>query len=138
MTVASLIGRVVGNHLRRAADEPSPDGVARYLLSCLGADHVAAIAHNILGDASLSGKVEMQLPAAFLAGYNLPPAILTNKPATYHRTAPCAKPVLLIASTGDNEEQSLRECTPLGTTELQELPGLWVKAASEGFALTGC
>lgn len=136
MTVASLIGRVVGNHLRRAADEPNPDGTARYLLSCLDADHVAAIAQNILGDVSLSGKVEMQLPAAFLAGYSLPPSILTKKPATYHRTAPCAKPVLLIASTGDNEEQSLRECTPLGTTELQELPALWVKAASEGLAIS--
>src|SRR4051812_12000407 len=115
MIVADLVGKVAGQHLRRVADEPAPDGTARYLLHCLAADHVAAIARAVLDDPGLAAKVEMQLPAAYLAGHNLPSAILTNKPATYHRTAPCAKPVLLIASTGDNEEQSLREVTPLGS-----------------------
>lgn len=136
MTVAELIGDVVAHYLRRAAEEPNSDGTARYLLDCLDAAHVAATARSVLADPVLSARVEMHLPAAFLADQGLPEHVLTQKPATYHRTAPCARPVLLIANTGDNEEQSLREIPHVGSTELLEHPGLWVRAAGSGLSLT--
>lgn len=139
MTVAELIGRVVALHLKNAlADDRSgsSDGTARFTVDCLSADQTAAIATQILADASLNAQVEMKLPRRFLASQRLPPEILTDLPATYFRNASIEKPVLLIANTGDDEEQSLKEVTRIGAPEIQEHPDLWVKIAGEGMSLS--
>ncbi len=138
MNVAELIGNVVGHYLNRAVDEPSAgaDGTARYIIDCLNAEQTAAIARNILAQPTLAARVEMKLPSSFLKGYDLPNEILTDKPATYFRNAPCERPVLLLANTGDDEEQSLKELSRIGGAELQEQPALWVRAAGDGLALT--
>src|SRR5262249_2398072 len=122
----------------RAVDEPSAgsDGTARYVIDCLNPEQTAAIARSVLAQPVLASKVEMKLPSAFLVGFELPPEILTQKPATYFRNAPCERPVLLLANTGDDEEQSLKELTRIGDAELQEQPALWVRAASDALALT--
>jgi S-DNA-T family DNA segregation ATPase FtsK/SpoIIIE len=139
MTVAELIGRVVALYLNNElADDRSgvAGGTARYTIDCLSAAQTAAIARRILEDAGLSAVVDLKLPGQFLAGQGLPPSVLTTLPATYFRNAACEKPILLIANTGEDEEQSLKEATPIGAPQLQEYPGLWVRVAGEGLTLT--
>ncbi len=138
MNVAELIGDVVASYLRAEASEhgSAGDGTARYVIDCLSPDQTAAIARSILADPELKQRVEIKLPTVFLVGQDLPSEILTDKPATYFRTAPCDKPILLIANTGDDEEQSLREVTKIGAPELQDHPNLWVRVAAAGLPLT--
>ena len=64
----------------------------------------------------------LKLPEHFVGGYGLPADILTNLPATYFRNATLEKPVLIVANTGDDEEQSLKEFIRIGAPELQEHP----------------
>lgn len=139
MSVSDLIGKVVALHLRNelASDRSgSADGTARYIIDCLSADQTAAIAKCILEDVVLSQQIELKLPERFLGRLGLPVEILTTNPATYYRNAASSKPVLLVANTGDEEEQSLKEFTRLGAPELQEQPDLWVQVASNGMGLS--
>lgn len=139
MSVSDFIGKVVALHLRNelAADRSaSADGTARYIIDCLSKDQTAAIANSILKDPALAQEIDLKLPEHFLAGFGLPAEILTTKPATYYRNAASAKPVLLVANTGDEEEQSLKEFTRLGAPELQEWPDLWVQVASDGLGFS--
>jgi S-DNA-T family DNA segregation ATPase FtsK/SpoIIIE len=139
MSVSDFIGRVVALHLRNelAADHgASADGTARYIIDCLSADQTAAIAKCVLEDPVLCQEIELKLPAYFLAKHGLPSEILTTNPVTYYRNAAIPKPVLLVANTRDEEEQSLKEFTRLGAPELQEHPELWVQVASEGLGLS--
>lgn len=50
-----------------------------------------------------------------------PESILTDERATFYRNAACEKSVLLIANTGDDEEQSLKELVPIGAPQLQRI-----------------
>lgn len=138
MTVAELIGRVVTLYLKNALadDRGSSEGTARFTIDCLSADQTAAIATQVLADATLNSQVELKLPERFLCAQGLPQEILTDLPATYFRNATGEKPVLLIANTGDDEEQSLKEFTRIGAPEIQEHPDLWVKIAGEGLSLS--
>ena len=138
MTTSELIGTVGAMHLRGelSADKAdAPEGVARYIIDCLTAEQTAAIAVGILSDTALADQVEIRLPAAFMAGYGLPESVLTTKPATYYRNASCSKPALLLANTGDDEEQSLKEIIRIGMPELVDRPEIWVRVAGEGLSL---
>ncbi|OFV84187.1 MAG: hypothetical protein A2W26_09485 [Acidobacteria bacterium RBG_16_64_8] len=135
MSVSDFIGKVVAIHLRDelAGDRSaSAEGTARYIIDCLSPDQTAAIAKCILQDPVLSAQIELKLPEHFLGGFGLPKEILTTNPATYYRNAASPNSVLLVANTGDEEEQSLKEFTRLGAPELQEQPELWVQVASDG------
>ena len=139
MTTAELVGKVVTLYLRNelGGDRSGQiEGTARYTIDCLSPEHTAAIAREILSDPVLSTKVDMRLPERFLAGQGLPPEILTELPATYFRNADCAKPVLIIANTGDDEAQSLKELSRIGAPEILEHPGLWVKVAGDALNLS--
>lgn len=140
MNVSELVGRVVALHLRiELADDriaTGVEGTARYIIDCLNADQTAAIAKCILEDPRLSAQIDLKLPASFLTAVGLPDEVLTTNPATYYRNAASSKPVLLVANTGDEEEQSLKEFTRLGAPELQDRPELWVQVAREGFSLS--
>lgn len=131
MTSDELIGKVVASYLRDRLTDDDFTGVARYLLDCLSADQTAAVAKTILADASLSALVEIKLPIHFVGGHGLPAHTLTNERTTYFRNAACSKSALLVANTGDDEEQSLKELVPIGAAELYAHPALWVKWASE-------
>jgi S-DNA-T family DNA segregation ATPase FtsK/SpoIIIE len=135
MTSEQLIGRVVASFLRdRLADDDST-GVARYLLDCLSAEQTAEVARTILQDASLASLVEIKLPIHFVGGHGLPTDVLTSERTTYFRNAACSKGALLVANTGDDEEQSLKELVPIGAPQLYAHPELWVKWASEGLPI---
>ena len=140
MESAALIGKVAAEYLRdrlRADDGTDDfDGTARFILDCLSAEHTAAIAWALLSDPHLTDQVEIKLPAHFVAGYSLPDTVLTDKPATHFRNSPCPKPTLLVANTGFNEEQSIKEIVPIGSPQLLEHPEIWVRVASEGLGLT--
>lgn len=131
MTSDELIGKVVASYLRDRLTDDDSTGVARYLLDCLSADQTTAVAKTILADASLSTLIEIKLPIHFVGGHGLPAHTLTNERTTYFRNAACSKSVLLVANTGDDEEQSLKELVPIGAAELYAHPALWVKWASE-------
>jgi DNA segregation ATPase FtsK/SpoIIIE, S-DNA-T family len=136
MTSDELIGKVAACYLRDRLTEDDSTGVARYLLDCLTADQTAAVAKMILADAMLSKLVEIKLPVHFVGGHGLPPEVLTNERTTYFRNAACNKSALLVANTGDDEEQSLKELVPIGAPQLRAHPDLWVMLAAEGLPIT--
>lgn len=135
MTTDELIGSVVASYLRDHFSTEDNAGVARYLLDCLTADQTAAVAKTILADASLSRLVEIKLPVHFVGNYGLPAEVLTNARTTYFRNAACEKAALLVANTGDDEEQSLKDLVSIGAPELLAQPELWIAIAGEGLPI---
>lgn len=138
MNVSELIGSVVALHLRNVltdGGDADVQGTARYIVDCLSADQTAAIARCILADPVLRDAIYLKLPQSFLGDQGLPEEVLTTESATFYRDYDIAKPILLVANTGDEEEQSLKELTPLGASELQARPELWVQVAAHGLLL---
>ncbi|MHA3771867.1 FtsK/SpoIIIE domain-containing protein [Verrucomicrobiota bacterium sgz303538] len=136
MNSDELIGKVSAEYLCARLTEDDAAGVARYLLDCLTAEQTAAIANTILADAHLNKLVEIKLPVHFVGNYGLPDHVLTTERTTYFRNASCAKSALLVANTGDDEEQSLKELVPIGAPQLLSHPSIWVELAAEGLHIT--
>lgn len=136
MTSDQLIGKVAAAYLRDRITEDDSSGVARYLLDGLTADQTAAVAYAILEDSSLAQLIEIKLPVHFVGNHGLPGHILTEERTTYFRNAACDKSALLVANTGDDEEQSLKELVPVSAQQLQVHPELWVNLAAEGLPIT--
>jgi S-DNA-T family DNA segregation ATPase FtsK/SpoIIIE len=138
MNTSDLIGKVAACYLHEQLEAIAEDagGTARFIIDCLTANQTAAIARAILDDGLLDQQVEIKLPTHFLESQGLPAAILTEQRATHFRNAVCVKPVLLVANTGDDEQQSLKELVPIGAAQLQDRPDLWVRIAAEGLPLT--
>lgn len=136
MTSDQLIGKVAACYLRDRLTDDDPTGVARYLLDCLTSEQTAAVAKTILADCNLAQLVEIKLPVHFVGSHGLPQNVLTEERTTYYRNAACDKSALLVANTGDDEEQSLKELVPIGAQQLQSHPELWVNLASEGLHIT--
>jgi S-DNA-T family DNA segregation ATPase FtsK/SpoIIIE len=132
----ALIGRVVAAFLMDRLGDSDGTGTARYLLDCFTHHQLAAIAKAVLDDSDLYQQVEMRLPKHFLSDSGLPDCVLTEERTTYWRHAFCSKPILLVANTGDDEEQSLTEVVPVGTQQLQSDCDVWVHVACEGLGLT--
>jgi S-DNA-T family DNA segregation ATPase FtsK/SpoIIIE len=131
-----LTGLVVTGYLRDRLSDDDFAGVARYLLDCLTAEQTASVAKTILADAHLAKLVDIKLPIHFVGAHGLPDHVLTNERTTYFRNASTEKSVLLVANTGDDEEQSLKELFPINATALFAEPQLWVNVASEGLPIT--
>ena len=138
-----LLGRVaalyLGGRLAEASNTGSADamnGTARFIVDCLSPEQTAAIAWAILEDSALSQAFDMKLPVHFVGNFGLPEDVLTDERATYFRNAPCERPALLLANTGDDEQQSLRDLTPVGAPDLLAHPELWVQVAADGLPLT--
>jgi S-DNA-T family DNA segregation ATPase FtsK/SpoIIIE len=136
VTSDELIGSVAASYLRDHLAGDDAAGVARYLLDCLTADQTAAIAKAILADEHLSRLVEIKLPVHFVGNCGLPSDTLTTERTTYFRNAACEKSALLVANTGDDEEQSLRDLVSIGAPELLAQAELWVSIASGGLPVT--
>lgn len=135
MTNSELIGRVAAAVLKSRITAEEEGGTARYLLDCLTADQTAAVAKTILADPDLSQVIEMRLPTHFVGNHGLPASVLTTERTTYFRNADCGKPALLLANTGDDEEQSLKELVPIGKEQLEADPMVWVNLATVGLAI---
>lgn len=126
-------GAAVGH---RAGSTDGTGATARFIVDCLTASETAAIARAILADTDLSVEFDIKLPRSLVGNFGLPSHVLTDERATYYRNAPCQKPALLLANIGDDEEQSLRELTPIGAPGLQADVELWVQVAAVGLAIT--
>ena len=135
MTSDELIGSIAASYLRDHLSGDEATGVARYLLDCLTADQTAAVAKTILADANLSRLVEIKFPVHFVGNYGLPADVLTSERTTYFRNAACDRSALLVANTGDDEEQSLKDLVSIGAPELLAQPELWVTIASDGLPI---
>src|ERR1700726_2144172 len=133
MTTTGLLGEVGRLYLAKTlgglASGEENEGTARFILDRLTADQTASIARAILADPALSRAVEIKLPEHFMAGQGLPHTALTRERATLHRHAEFAKPALLLANTGDDEEQSLSLVTPISAAQLTGDARLWIEAA---------
>lgn len=129
MTSTELIGAVAAQYLHDKTSGESAEGTSRFIVDCLSADHTASIARAILNDPTLAERFDLKLPGHFLADHGLPPEVLTEERATYYRHAECPKPALLLANTGDDEQQSLTELVPIGAPQLLDHPELWVRSA---------
>ena len=136
MTSEELIGKVGAMYLRYRLTDDDATGVARYLLDCLTADQTTAVAKAVLADSNLSSLVEIKLPIHFVGGHGLPLEVLTEERTTYVRNAACNKSALLVANTGDDEEQGLKELVPIGAPQLQANPDIWVLIAAEGLPIS--
>ena len=136
MTTLELLGKVAAKYLRDHISQEESSGTARYLLDCLTAEQTAAIAKAILAEPALLPLVEIKLPKNFVGEFGLPSDILTTERTTYFRNAACLKSALLVANTGDDEEQSLKELVPVGAPQLLAHPDLWVEAAATGLPIT--
>ena len=131
-----LIGRVVAAFLQERLGESDGSGTARYLLDCYSPSQLAAIAVAVLQRDDLDHQVEIRLPRHYLAGHGLPDHVLTDERTTYWRNASFTKAILLVANTGDDEEQSLKELVPIGSQQLQADCGVWVRIAAEGLSIS--
>ncbi|MFC1828801.1 DNA translocase FtsK, partial [Thermodesulfobacteriota bacterium] len=136
MNCDELIGKVSALYLKKALETDGSDGTARFIVDRLSAKQTAAIAKTILADDALSSQIEICLPAHFMEGQGLPDTTITYERATYHRHAKCDKPALLLATTGDDEAQSLNLLTPIGSSQLAIVPELWIEIAASGLALS--
>ena len=131
MTTDELIGQVGARYLRMRLDEADgSEDTARYLIDRLSEGQTAAIAKAVLADSTLIEQIEIKLPSHFMRGQRVPDLILTEERATYYRNAQCGKAALLLATTGDDEAQSLNHLTPIGIAELMDKPKRWVDVAS--------
>lgn len=136
MTSTELIGAVAALYLRDKTAGVAEEGTSRFIIDCLSADQTAAIARAILQDTTLAPRFEIKLPEHFVAGFGLPADVLTQERATYYRHAECARSALLIANTGDDEQQSLTELMPVGVPQLMDHPELWVSVAAAGLTIS--
>src|ERR1700733_10439826 len=136
MDTNELIGRVAALYLKQRVSETDPSTTARYLLDSLSAEQTVSIAQAILVDSVLEPQIEVKLPEHWVGGYGLPVQYLTTERATFYRNAPCERPALLLATPGDDEQQSLADLTIIDTNQLKSLVDLWVRVASHDLSIT--
>lgn len=136
MTPDELIGSAGASVIAELAhgDEPS-GGTARFLLDRLTDAQVAAVCKAIGSSPVLSSEVQMRIPRGIGMAVALPEEILTDERSTYWRNADCDLPILVLANTDDDQGQSLKDVTAVGSNELLSSPSLWVECAAENSTL---
>ncbi|RWJ04466.1 MAG: DNA translocase FtsK [Mesorhizobium sp.] len=141
MDIHELIGKVACSILKEElSDAVSEAGTARFLLDGLSVPQTLAISRAVLAELFLSERIDIKLPRALFEGHALPDDVLTDRNATFYRSADCDKGAFLItnasADEGQAEDMSLHEVTPIGSAQLLERLAAWVSVASAGLALT--
>jgi S-DNA-T family DNA segregation ATPase FtsK/SpoIIIE len=136
MNGLTLIGKVAAQYLNNAIDAREPDeGTARFLLDRLTGEQIAVICRTILDTPHLVRDVEIKIPEALGAEFDLPSEVLTLEGPVHWRHAACSKAALLLASVNDNEEQSLAVLTRIGARDIKTAHGLWIEIAGRGLQL---
>jgi len=141
MDIHELIGKVACSILKEELSDHTPEaGTARFLLDGLSVAQTVAVTRAVLADLFLAERIEIKLPKALFEGHALPEEILTERNATFYRSADCDKSAFLITNAtseeGQAEDMSLHEVTPVGSAQLMERLPAWVSVASAGLALT--
>ena len=135
MSPAELIGDVFTRLLATSIDIEGEEGTARLMIDHLSPLQTVAIARAVMNHPTLGGVVDLKINQEFVGKTDLPDNVLTTNPATYYRNCKCDSPILLVASTGDDEDQSLKEFVRIGADELKANPKLWVASACDGLAV---
>ncbi len=130
---AKVATEIVASHLSR---DESEDGTARFLIDRLTGSQVAEICRMILADPRLGNICEIKIPRTLVAREELPADIVTDEKTTHFRHAKCAKPILILANTNDDQAESLSNIVRIGAGELKTQSELWIKIASENLNLT--
>lgn len=130
-----IIGRVAATILAgrladaRQSDGSLPDSAALFRLDKLASNQIAAIVKEILGNAELSAKVDLQIPEVLVASEGLPKKALTSLNAGAVRNAGTTKEALLTANGNEhNLADTLGHVTALGAKELRSNEDAWVEA----------
>jgi S-DNA-T family DNA segregation ATPase FtsK/SpoIIIE len=134
MNLLDLIGKTAAAYLANAITQEEREGTARFLLDRLTGAQVAAICREIRTCAPLHEQVRLRILRTLGEPHGLSEEVLTDERTTYWRHAVCDRPVLLIANTDDDQGQSLRDLTPIGSLELLGVPHLWIAQAAAGLA----
>lgn len=135
MSPAELIGDVFARYLDVTFEKESDEGTARLMIDHLTPIQTVEIAKSILGHESLGRLVDLKLNKSFVGETDLPDDVLTSYPVTYFRNSKPDEPMLLVASTGDEEDQSLKEFVRIGAEELKSRADIWVDIAADGLAV---
>lgn len=130
MSPAELIGDVFTRYLDVTIEKENDEGTARLMIDDLTPKQTIEIAKAILRHSYLQKQVDLKLNKSFVGDSDLPDRVLTTYPATYFRNSKPDEPILLVASTGDDEDQSLKEFVRVGAEELKSRPDIWVSVAS--------
>ena len=136
MSPAELIGDVFARYLDVTIEKESDEGTARLMIDHLTPKQTIEIAKAILRHNDLKKLVDLNLNKSFVGDSDLPDDVLTTYPATYFRNSKPDEPILLVACTGDDEDQSLKEFVRIGVGELKSRPDLWVSVVSAGLEIT--
>lgn len=134
-----VIGKVATSFLREELRNDVDSGTARFVLDGLSISQTVAITKAILNDPFLAPLIDLKLPKSLFDSFGLPDDVITERNATYYRSAECARSAFVVtnASAPGNEaqEMSLHELTPLGAAQLFEKLPAWVAAAGTDLGL---
>tara|TARA_R110002049_G_scaffold285698_4_gene467040 strand:- start:187953 stop:193214 length:5262 start_codon:yes stop_codon:yes gene_type:complete len=136
MNPVELIGDVFVRYLDTNVERENDEGTARLMIDHLSPHQTIAIAEAVLNHPDWKSAVDLKLNQDFIGESNLPSEVLTSNSVTFFRNRHCDRPVLLVASTGDEEDQSLKEFIRIGLDELTGSPQLWVAAACQGISVS--
>ncbi len=136
MIALDLIGAAGAALLRDRLSAIAPDenATARFLLMGLTGSQLASIVRTVLKD-PIASDLDIAIPREFVAGEDLPDAVLTDERPVHLRTANWQKRAVLFANTDEDQGTSLGHVTVISATELTDKPEYWVDAASKGLSL---
>lgn len=134
-----VIGKVAASFLREELSNDVESGTARFVLDGLSISQTVSIAIAILSDAYLGPRIDLKLPKSLFSDFGLPDEVITDKNATYYRSAECARAAFVVTNAAapgnEAQEMSLHELTPLGAAQLFEKLPSWIAAASADLGL---
>lgn len=136
MNSFELIGDVFARYLDANVEKESEDGTARFMIDHMSPLQTVAIAEAVLSHTNLKDLVDLKINREFVGNSNLPDKVLTTAPATFYRNCICHLPILLVAGSSDDEDQSLKEFIRIGADELKACPDHWVAAACVSLSVT--
>lgn len=136
MNALELIAKIGADYIeKRVGTVPEEGGTSRFLLDSFQGEQVAELCSEILSRPQLSNLCKIKVPRTLVAGFGLADDLITDDKTTYWRNAHCDKPILILANTGDEQGQSLRDIISISSTELLAEADLWVNRASENTGL---
>jgi S-DNA-T family DNA segregation ATPase FtsK/SpoIIIE len=116
--------------------DASAEGQTRLLLDRLSDAQVAAICRAILAHPELAAVCRLRIPRDVGRRTGLPEEALTDERATFWRSRrDPERRVVILANADDEQGQSLKDLTPIGSDALFSEPALWVACASAGLDL---
>lgn len=136
MIADRIVGRVGAYILRRRLDDSRqsdgsrPDSAALFRLDKLAPAQVAAVVREILRNSDLAARVDVKIPAALVAGEDIPVEAVThhNAGAIRHMASEQFEALLTANGNEHNLADTLGHVTALGAKEFRSYEDAWVEA----------